>query len=55
MCRGPLISARPFRKRRTLSWPALRYGLEWNKVAEFGHAIVGERIDITLDVALIEE
>ena len=30
------------------------YGLEWNKVAEFGHAIVGERIDITLDVALIE-
>jgi polyisoprenoid-binding protein YceI len=31
------------------------YGLEWNKVAEFGHAIVGERVDITLDVALIEE
>ena len=31
------------------------YGLEWNKVAEFGHAIVGERVDLTLNVVLIEE
>ncbi|MEP0545338.1 MAG: YceI family protein [Rhodothermales bacterium] len=31
------------------------FGLEWNKVAEFGNAIVGKMIDITLDVVLIEE
>lgn len=31
------------------------YGLEWNKIAEFGHAIVGETVEIILKIVLIED